>query len=278
MIHLPDSLMTWRRELSEARAAYVTSMFGDEYDEYDPAEGVIDGDTVRLFGPIEPWLGIDAYAIAPKIAAMETDEITVAINSPGGYIFDAVLLYNTFVSHSANVVVEVHGVAASAASFIAMAGDEIVMLAGSEMMLHQARGGGSGTAAEMREMADFLDRQTDKVAGIYAKRTGRTKATFLKVMDSDTWYSPSEAVSMGLADRAVAPKGKPKKAQNKIELLMPALPGRIEEDAEAAPDGAQAEVAEAENTPAMSADDDDSSALDDARLRAQAMAAVALAI
>jgi hypothetical protein len=90
--------------------------------------------------------------------------------------------------------------AASAASVIAMAGDKITMMVGSQMMIHDAMGLEMGNAAEMREYADFLDRQSDNIASIYAEKSGGDAKDLRGLMLAETWLYPEEAVELGLAD------------------------------------------------------------------------------
>lgn len=148
--------------------------------------------------------GVSSKQFAQDLSAIESDSITVRVNSPGGDVFEGIAILNALRNHKARITVYVDGLAASAASFIAMAGDEVVMCRNAEMMIHDAWGYCSGNAAEMRKMAADLDRVSDNIASIYAERTDTTAAEWRDVMKEEAWYSADEAVAAGLADRVEA--------------------------------------------------------------------------
>jgi ATP-dependent protease ClpP protease subunit len=161
---------------------------------------------VLIYGAIGGfWPGdIIPFEFAAELKAIDAPEIRVKIDSPGGFVFDGVTVYNLLRDHPARIHVVVDGMAASAASFVAQAGDQRTMNRASEMMIHDAWGLAIGNAEEMREMADFLDRQTLKIAGIYAARSGRPVDGWLEAMSTETWYFADEAVAAGLADDAIS--------------------------------------------------------------------------
>ena len=145
--------------------------------------------------------GVSASEFANELRGIKANKITLHINSPGGNVFDGITIYNTIVNHKATVAVIIDGVAASAASFVAMAGDEVVMAPHSQMMIHEAQGIELGAADDMRKMADVLDKSSDNIASIYAQRTGGSTEEWRARMKDETWFSDSEAVEVGLADR-----------------------------------------------------------------------------
>jgi ATP-dependent Clp endopeptidase proteolytic subunit ClpP len=147
------------------------------------------------------WGGISAQDFAKDLNAIESDEITVRLNSPGGDVFDGIAILNALRAHKARITVYVDGLAASAASFIAMAGDEVVMRRNSELMIHDAWGFCQGNAEDMHKMAADLDRVSDNIASIYSDRSGGTVEDWRNVMRQEVWYSDQEAVDAGLADR-----------------------------------------------------------------------------
>lgn len=147
------------------------------------------------------WFGgISAQGLIEELNEITASSINVRINSPGGSVFESIAIYNALVSHSATINVYVDSLAASAASVITMAGDKITMMIGSQMMIHDALGVEMGNAAEMREYADFLDRQSDNIASIYAEKSGGDAQEFRNLMLAETWLYPEEAVELGLAD------------------------------------------------------------------------------
>jgi ATP-dependent Clp protease, protease subunit len=132
-------------------------------------------------------------------------ELTVRINSPGGSVFDGVAIYNALKRHDAVIRIWVDGIAASIASMIAMAGDEVVMPENAMLMLHDPSGLVMGTAADMRAMAEALDRMKAGMVAAYRDKSGRDDAEIEILMAAETWLSAEEAVDLGLADRLEAP-------------------------------------------------------------------------
>lgn len=156
---------------------------------------------VQIFGAIGDWWeGLDASTLASQINALDAGEIEVHLNSPGGIAFDGIAIHNALRQHAATVHVVVDGLAASAASIVAMAGDTVTMSRGSQMMVHNASGICMGQADDMRQVATVLDKVSASLADIYAARAGGTAADWRPVMDAETWFTASEAVDAGLAD------------------------------------------------------------------------------
>lgn len=157
---------------------------------------------LRIYDSIGGWFGITASDVAGLLDDLDDDRaLTVRINSPGGDVFDGTAIYNLLRTRAGAVDVVVDGLAASAASFIAQAGDSIVMERGTQMMIHDALGFTVGNAADHRTMAGLLDRVSDEIAGIYAARAGLTVAEWRDRMRDEVWYNAVEAVEAALADR-----------------------------------------------------------------------------
>jgi ATP-dependent protease ClpP protease subunit len=155
------------------------------------------------------YFGVTASDFVAQLSAIDAAEIHLYVNSPGGEIFDGIAIHNCLRSHTARVVVQVDSLAASIASVIAMAGDQVVMAPHSQMMIHDGSGLAIGNAEDMREMAELLDRQSDNIAGIYAERAGGTAGQWRKRMQAETWYTAREAVEAGLADEVAKPARRP---------------------------------------------------------------------
>lgn len=166
-----------------------------------------DGDTAEVWVYDEIGWDVESGPFARDLAALTARHITVRMNTPGGSVFDGLAIYNALLSHPAKVTVQVDGLAASAGSFIAQAGDEVIMGRNAQMMIHDAAGLAIGNANDMRDMADLLDKVSDNIASIYHDRAGGTVAAWRERMRDETWYSAEEAVKAGLADgMAPAPK------------------------------------------------------------------------
>lgn len=155
--------------------------------------------SISLYGDIGSW-GISAAAFMEELKAVDAPEIRLNVNSPGGDAFDGLAIHNALRSHRARVIVQVDSLAASIASVIAMAGDRVIMSPHSQMMIHDAATVAQGNPEELREMADFLDRQSDNIAAVYQERAGGTVNQWRKRMQAETWYFADEAVEAGLAD------------------------------------------------------------------------------
>lgn len=160
---------------------------------------------VKIYADIgaDPWMGtgVDAKEFSDALDKLDVDQIDLRLNSRGGLVWDGIAIMNALARHPANVTVYIDALAASAASFIAMAGDEVVINDHAEMMIHDALGVAVGNAADMKNMLDRLDQMSDNVAGIYAKKAGGDVKDWRKKMSAETWYSADEAVAAGLADR-----------------------------------------------------------------------------
>lgn len=165
----------------------------------------VETDTTRidLMDEIGYW-GTTAQDFVDELLAIDASVIELHVNSPGGDVFDGLAIMNALADHPATVNVVVDGLAASAASFIAMAGDNVKMNRGSQLMIHDAIGFSYGNAADMEEMAALLSRISDTIAGIYADRAGGKADDWRDLMRAETWYSATEAADAGLADEAVA--------------------------------------------------------------------------
>lgn len=184
--------------------------------------------TVHMYGVIgASWGGLDPAEIVPQLRALDVDEITVHVNSPGGDVYDGMALYNALRAHPARVTAIIDGLAASAASVIICAADDVAISPGAEVMIHDAWSLAIGDADALRKEADSLDRISENVAGIYAARAGGTTDHWRDLMRAETWFSASEAVTAGLADRIDGDAAEHRPAAAAVfDLSMYAHPGR----------------------------------------------------
>lgn len=162
---------------------------------------------IRIFDYIgEDWYGNGCTAknVDQQLRDIgEVDDITVKINSPGGSVFDGIAIYNLLKNHSATVNVEVIGVAASAASIIAMAGDKISMGTATKIMIHNPWTLAYGEAKDFRKTAETLDEIRDGMLDAYAERTGMDRKELATMCDDETWMGPDAAIEHGFADEKI---------------------------------------------------------------------------
>jgi ATP-dependent Clp endopeptidase proteolytic subunit ClpP len=148
--------------------------------------------------------GVTAKQFIADLKALDAEQITLLINSPGGSVFDGLAIYNALVASGAEITGKVMGVAASAASFILMACKRIVMPENSFLMIHNASSIAWGDSATMRETADWLDKIGDSIVNIYATRTGKSVEQIKSWLNAETWFSAAEAKDNGFADEVGA--------------------------------------------------------------------------
>ena len=126
--------------------------------------------------------------------------LNIFINSPGGSVFDGVAIHNQIKRHSARKNVFIDGIAASIASVIAMAGDEINIAANGFIMIHEPWSCACGNASDLRRTADQLEKINDTIINTYAARTGTPENIIADLMAAETWMNAEEAVELGFAD------------------------------------------------------------------------------
>lgn len=171
------------------------------------------------------YFGDTAKGFADDLAEIDAGEMTVHLNSPGGDIFDGLAIYQALKNHSAQVTVVVDGLAASIASVIAMAADTLIMAPKATMMIHDGWSMAVGNAADMRKMADLLDKQSDIIASVYADRTGQPADFWRDRMRDETWYNADEALAAGLIDEI---EGQERRVDDAFDLGVFAHAGRGE--------------------------------------------------
>lgn len=192
--------------------------------EHDIKASAEEENTISILGAIgEDFFGdgITAKRIAGALRNIGNGkDLTVNINSPGGNVFEGIAIYNLLREHKGKVTVKVLGVAASAASFVAMAGDSIEIAKSGFMMVHNTFVGVVGDRHDMRDVADYLE-TFDKVLGsIYTDRTGISEKEIGKMMDNETWIGGEEAVKMKFADRLLPADAVRKDASAAVDLSL----------------------------------------------------------
>jgi ATP-dependent protease ClpP protease subunit len=152
---------------------------------------------IEFYDEVGAW-GISAKAFSDKLKAASGD-ILLKVNSPGGDVFDGIAIHNDLVAHAGKVRVEITGVAASAASIIAMAGDEIAIADNAFLMIHDSWGLTVGNRHDHAETEDLLAQIDQALAATYAARTGLSVAACATMMDEETWLIGADAKAKGFA-------------------------------------------------------------------------------
>lgn len=162
---------------------------------------------LEVYDDIGPsWLGfIDVKSVAAGLKQVgEYDAIEVRINSVGGSAFEGIAIHNLLKQDKAEVTVRVDGVALSAASIIAMAGDRIVMPESALMMIHEPATIAWGDEGDLLKAAEMLEKVKQSAVSIYGGRAGKDEKAVRDWMAEETWFTGKEAVAAGLADKTVA--------------------------------------------------------------------------
>jgi ATP-dependent Clp protease protease subunit len=193
----------------------------------DEALGVPETRTLFLNGEIsdETWYGDE---VTPALFRDElnagTGDITVWINSPGGDVFAAAQIYNMLMDYSGNVTVKIDGLAASAASVIAMAGTTVLMSPVAMMMIHNPATIAIGDAGEMKKAIDMLSEVKESIMNAYEIKTNLSRARISHLMDAESWFNATKAVELGFADGILfdspAGQGEETQEQDKPEAIM----------------------------------------------------------
>jgi len=157
--------------------------------------------TVYVYDAIGGWWGIDPKEWAPAFAAIKAKVIHLRINSPGGAVLDAEAMRTIVAQHPARVIAHIDGMAASAATGLALAAKEIEMSAGGAFMVHDPWGCCVGNAQDMEAYAVLLRQTADNIAAVYVRRTGKPEKQVREWMLNETWFTASEALANGFIDR-----------------------------------------------------------------------------
>lgn len=160
----------------------------------------------------ETWLD---DSVTPQIFKDEllsgSGDITVWINSPGGDCVAAAQIYNMLINYKGNVTVKIDGMAASAASVIAMAGTKVLMSPVSMLMIHNPATIAWGDSAEMQKAISMLDEVKESIINAYEVKTGLSRAKLSHLMDAESWMNANKAVELGFADGILS---RPSEAEN----------------------------------------------------------------
>lgn len=171
----------------------------------DKSSLLVDGE-ILIYGDIGDYFwgdGVTTSQVAAALAEHGPGDVVVRINSGGGLVFDGMAIFSLLKSHGGSITIAIDGVAASAASLIAMAGDRIEMRTGAMIMIHDPATFTSGNAAAHEKTAQYLDKLGAQYAQVYAERSGQTAERCRDLMLAETWMSAAEAVDLGFATAIV---------------------------------------------------------------------------
>lgn len=160
--------------------------------------------TVYIYDEIGFW-GTSAQGFVDQLNAITAPKLAIRINSPGGDVFDGVAIHSALMASKAHVTVHIDGIAASAASFIAMAGDNIIMARNATMMIHEASGLVWGNKRDCKKQMELLDKLDGNIADMYSLQAGGTAEEWMARMEAETWYTGREALAIGLVDEITSP-------------------------------------------------------------------------
>jgi len=186
--------------------AYVSPRSLDRWDSTLRAAGEDQPEerTIGIYDVIgEDWWtggGFTAKRMAAALRSLGAGPVTVAINSPGGDMFEGLAMYSMLREHQGEVTIKVMGLAASAASVIAMGGDNIQIARAGFLMIHNCWTIGIGNRHDFRDLADQIEPFDTAMADVYASRTGESIESMQKLMDRESWIGGSAAVDQGFAD------------------------------------------------------------------------------
>ncbi|TYR81110.1 Clp protease ClpP [Priestia megaterium] len=166
---------------------------------------------IEVKGPIisndEQWIYdlFEMDATSPKkvfdqLAEANGDAITVAINSPGGYVYEGSEIYTALKSYNGHVETQIVGLAASAASFIAMSGSKVSISPTAQIMIHNASKGHQGDHRSMQKASDMLRVIDNSIVNAYVIKTGKPEQELLDMMAEETWLGAKEALDNGFVD------------------------------------------------------------------------------
>lgn len=172
---------------------------------------------------------VTAKAINDEIEKANGKPLEIHINSYGGEVFEGFAIYNNLKRYTGKKTVVVDGIAASIASVIAMAGDEIYMNKASMLMIHNASGVAYGNAEEMKKVVSALEQINEVIRDVYKNRTNLDEEKLKEFMDNETYFTPQEAVQYGFADAMVDEDVSQESTATALKNLSDSISERIEQ-------------------------------------------------
>jgi ATP-dependent Clp endopeptidase proteolytic subunit ClpP len=211
---------------AEATARYWNKPI-DKSDWYK-IEALSEDSTEVMIYDVIGWPFNDAGEIIRALAGIDTKTITVRINSPGGDVFDSIAIFNALQSHKSKIVTRIESLAASAASFIALAGKEVQAYQNAMVMIHDPWVLAAGNQYDLREIADILEKISGNMVDIYSQNSKVGKKEIRDMMKAETWFTAKEAKEKGFVDTII--DGKAAKAQFDLSMFAHVPDGFTAED------------------------------------------------
>lgn len=149
--------------------------------------------------------GVTAKAFVAELAKYRGRELLLRIHSPGGSIFEGTAIFNALKAHGSKITTQIDGLAASMATYVALAGSPIRAAENAFWMIHNPTGGVLGESKDMRQTADVLDKLRDTILAGYVAKTGKSEGDVKKMMDAETWMTAAEALEHGFIDAITQP-------------------------------------------------------------------------
>jgi ATP-dependent Clp protease protease subunit len=181
----------------------------------------VSGDTatIYIYDIIDSFWGVSAQDVAQALSGITAPNIVARINTPGGDVFEARAIMSLLTEHPANVTVKIDGLAASAGSVIALAGDTVEIADGGFYMIHNAWSFAMGNADELRTTAGLLDKVDGTLIADYAARTGKSNDEVSAWMKAETWFTAQEAVAAGFCN-SIMPTSSAKSTAKAFNLAV----------------------------------------------------------
>ena len=194
---------------TDKNAQAIAAIWGRETDNKSPytIKALSDDSAEIWIMDVLGWPWNDINSIVREVSSLKSKDILVRINSPGGDPIDTFALYHALKNHSAKVTVRIESLAASAASFLALAGDEVQAYSSSLFMIHNSWAVVAGNRFELQDIADFLEKIDANMQDVYTSKTKLGKREIADMMKAETWLSAKEAKEKGFIDTILGGKG-----------------------------------------------------------------------
>lgn len=164
------------------------------------------------------WPFIDANIFVQELSKIDTKNITLRINSPGGDVFDGMAIHNALKAHESNVITKIEGIAASMGSVVALAGDEVQAYDNTMLMIHDPWSIAIGNQYDFKEISDILSQLSENILSVYYKKSKVGKRALKQMMKDETWMKPDVAKEKGFIDTII--DGSENDVEAKFDLSM----------------------------------------------------------